>query len=638
MKKRVSLRNPQQERWDFQFRIKILVGVIAVLCLVLLIRLFWLQVVSYGYYHTLAEANRISIVPVVPNRGNIFDRNGVILANNTPTYTLEINPKESAPVDQVIEQLSHIISITPSDKKLFHKLNEESHGLAPVAIRSRLTEEEIARFSVHRYAFPGVNVESRLIRNYPLAEATSHVVGYISRINQNDLDRLDDEDKLDAYRGTNHIGKLGIEAHYESLLHGTTGSEQVETDSSGHGVRTLSYSAPVAGTDLYLTIDAKLQLAAEKAFGDHRGALVAIDPKTGEILAFVSQPGFDTNLFVDGIDQEHWTELNDSPNKPLNDRALRGQYPPGSTIKPLMALLALNSGVRNADTKISDPGYYALPGSTHHYRDWRPQGHGLVDMFLSIVQSCDTYYYSLANQLGIDRMHDFFNHFGFGKKTGIDLDGEVSGLYPSTAWKRKRYHQDWYTGETVISGIGQGYILVTPLQLANAIATFANHGVMMRPHLLKSMRNPQNNTLTAIQPEVVATIPESDEHFNIIRDAMVAVMKPGGTAAIAGAKAGYLIAGKTGTAQVIGVKQGQKYNAGQTSEFHRDHALFVAFAPANAPKIAVAVLVENGGHGGSTAAPIARQVMDNYLLGLPTTAIKDDTQAKDTTDQEASHD
>ncbi|MBU6467562.1 MAG: penicillin-binding protein 2 [Betaproteobacteria bacterium] len=638
MRKRVSLRNPQLERWDFQLRIKILLSLIVVLFLVLLVRLIWLQVISYSYYHTLAEANRISIVPVVPNRGNIFDRNGITLADNTPTYTLEINPRESAPVDQVIDELSRIITITASDKKLFQKLNEESHGLAPVAIRSRLTEEEIAKFSVHRYAFKGVNIESRLIRNYPLSEATSHVVGYISRINQNDLDRLDDEDKLDAYRGTNHIGKLGIEAHYESLLHGLTGSEQVETDSSGHGVRTLSYSPPVPGTDLILTIDAKLQLAAEKAFGDHRGALVAIDPNTGEILAFVSQPGFDPNLFVDGIDQEHWNELNNSPNRPLNDRALRGQYPPGSTIKPLMALLALNSGVRSAQATISDPGYYALPGSTHHYRDWRTQGHGSVDMHLSIVQSCDTYYYSLANLLGIDQMHDFFTEFGFGKKSGIDLDGELSGLYPSTAWKRKRYHQDWYTGETIISGIGQGYTLVTPLQLANAIATFANHGVMMRPHLLKSTKNPQTNVVTEIKPEVINRIPISDEHYNIIRDAMVDVTKPGGTAAVAGAHASYLIAGKTGTAQVIGVKQGQKYNAGQTSEFHRDHALFVAFAPADKPTIALAVLVENGGHGGSTAAPIARQVMDNYLLGLPTSAVPEPPSTSHSQSEEPEHD
>ncbi|HQT81023.1 MAG: penicillin-binding protein 2 [Ferrovum sp. 37-45-19] len=638
MKKRVSLRNPQQDRWDFQLRIKILAGIIFVLFLLLLIRLFWLQVISYSYYHTLAEANRISIVPVVPHRGNIFDRNGLTLANNTPTYTLEINPRESAPVDQVIEQLSHIITISSSDKKLFHKLNEESRGLAPVAIRARLSEEEIARFSVYRYAFKGVSIESRLIRNYPLAEATSHVVGYISRINQNDLDHLDDEDKLDAYRGTNHIGKLGIEAHYESLLHGVTGSEQVETDSSGHGVRTLSYSPPVAGTDLFLTIDATLQVAAEKAFGEHRGALVAIDPSTGEILAFVSQPGFDPNLFVDGIDQEHWNDLNNSPNRPLNDRALRGQYPPGSTIKPLMALLALNSGVRSAQTLISDPGYFALPGSTHHYRDWRVQGHGMVDMHLSIVQSCDTYYYSLANQLGIDRMHDFFSNLGFGKKSGIDLDGELTGLYPSTQWKRKRYHQDWYTGETIISGIGQGYILVTPLQLASAIATFANHGVMMRPHLLKSTRNPQTNILTPIPLQVVTKIPMADDSYNLIRDAMVDVMKPGGTAATAGAGAKYLIAGKTGTAQVIGVKQGQRYNAGQTSEFHRDHALFVAFAPADKPKIAIAVLVENGGHGGSTAAPIARQVMDNYLLGLPTSAVKDNQTSTQPTEEEAPHD
>lgn len=628
------LRNPQQERWDFQLRLRLVWVLVTLLCLLLLCRLLWLQVISHAYYHTLAENNRISIVPLVPNRGLILDRQGKVLAENNYSYTLEINPAQSADPETVIDQLSTLLTITPSDRKLFQKMRDETHGLAPVTIRNHLQEQEIARFSVNRYRFPGVEVQARMIRNYPLGASASHLIGYIGRINEADQERLDDEDLTDAYRGTNNMGKLGIEGRYESLLHGTTGSEQVETDAAGHGVRSLKRIAPVSGSDLILSIDAGLQQAAEKAFGTHRGALVAIEPSTGEILAFVSQPGFDPNLFVDGIDQDHWNALNDSPDKPLNNRALRGQYPPGSTIKPFMALAALTLGKRDPDFKVFDPGYFAFPGSSHHYRDWKEGGHGLVDMHLSIVQSCDVYYYSLANDLGIDAMHDFFTQFGLGHKTGIDLDGEVSGLYPSTEWKRKRFKQDWYAGETVISGIGQGYVLVTPLQLASAMATLANQGVLMKPHLVRAIRDPLSGITRTIAPETVRTIPLKASDLALIRDAMVDVMRPGGTASQAGAGAPYLIAGKTGTAQVIGVRQGEKYSESQTSERNRDHALFAAFAPADHPRLAIAVLVENGGHGGVIAAPIARQVFDYYLLGQPPRAASEvpDDQVNDTRD------
>ncbi len=628
------LRNPQQERWDFQLRLRLVWVLVTLLCLLLLCRLLWLQVISHAYYHTLAENNRISIVPLVPNRGLILDRQGKVLAENNYSYTLEINPAQSADPETVIDQLSTLLTITPSDRKLFQKMRDETHGLAPVTIRNHLQEQEIARFSVNRYRFPGVEVQARMIRNYPLGASASHLIGYIGRINEADQERLDDEDLTDAYRGTNNMGKLGIEGRYESLLHGTTGSEQVETDAAGHGVRSLKRIAPVSGSDLILSIDAGLQQAAEKAFGTHRGALVAIEPSTGEILAFVSQPGFDPNLFVDGIDQDHWNALNDSPDKPLNNRALRGQYPPGSTIKPFMALAALTLGKRDPDFKVFDPGYFAFPGSSHHYRDWKEGGHGLVDMHLSIVQSCDVYYYSLANDLGIDAMHDFFTQFGLGHKTGIDLDGEVSGLYPSTEWKRKRFKQDWYAGETVISGIGQGYVLVTPLQLASAMATLANQGVLMKPHLVRAIRDPLSGITRTIAPETVRTIPLKASDLALIRDAMVDVMRPGGTASQAGAGAPYLIAGKTGTAQVIGVRQGEKYSESQTSERNRDHARFAAFAPADHPRLAIAVLVENGGHGGVIAAPIARQVFDYYLLGHPPRAASEvpDDQVNDTRD------
>ena len=609
------LRNPRKDRWEFQKRLRIFWWLVIGLSVLLIVRLTWLQIVTYRYYHTLAEANRISIVPLVPNRGLILDRHGKVLAENNLTYTLEINPANHRHLDRLIDQLSEVVNIAPSDRKLFHKLLEETHGLTPIPIRSHLDEVEVARFSVNRYRFPQVEIHSRLIRNYPMGEAASHLVGYIGRITETDQDKLDDEDLTDQYRGTNYIGKLGIEGHYEQELHGRTGSEQVEVDASGHGVRSLSRTPPVPGNDLVLSIDAGLQDVAVKAFGSHRGALVALDPATGEVLALVSMPGFTPGLFVDGIDQEQWDQLNNSPDKPLNDRALRGQYPPGSTVKPFMALAALEKGVRRPEDTIVDPGYFSFPGSTHRYRDWKEGGHGIVDMHLSIVKSCDTYYYNLANLLGIDAMHDFFTQIGFGKKTGIDLDGEATGLYPSPEWKEKRFKQDWYAGETVICGIGQGYVLATPLQLAQAVGMLANRGIMMRPHLVMAIRDHATGHTRQVTSETVTTLALKPSDMDVVRDAMVDVTRPGGTAAEAGAGAPYAIAGKTGTAQVVGVKQGEKYNASQTAERNRDHAVFVAFAPADHPRIAVAVLVENGGHGGEAAAPIARQVMDYYLLG-----------------------
>lgn len=615
MSPKSPLRDAQLERWQFQLRTKVLIWLALVLFGLLTLRLSWLQVVSHGYFHELAEANRVTLAPLVPQRGLILDRNGLVMARNESTYSLEITPSQVPNLNQTLEELSQLISITSSDRSLFRKLMDETRGIAPVPIRNHLDENEVARFSVNHYRFPGVDIRMRLTRRYPLEASSSHLLGYIGRVTEDDEDRLDDMDLLDAYRGTNHIGKVGIEGRYETLLHGTSGAEEIETDAGGRAIRTLSRTEPVAGDDLFLTVDLKLQQVAEEAFGNHRGALVAIEPATGEIRAFVSLPGFDPNLFVDGIDQAHWSELNNSPWKPLNNRALRGQYPPGSTVKPFMALLALETGKRAADWKMPDPGYFAFAGSTHHYRDWKEGGHGMVDMHLSIVQSCDTYYYSLATVLGIDTMHDFFSNFGFGNKTGIDMDGEVAGLYPSEAWKQKRFHQDWQAGETVISGIGQGYVLATPVQLAQAVATLANRGVMMKPHLVGAIRDRRTGKVQTVAPEVVRKLTIKPENLDFVRDAMEDVLKPGGTAASVGAGASYLMAGKTGTAQVVAVRQGEKYNAGATAEQNRDHALFVAFAPADNPRLAIAVLVENGGHGGSTAAPIARQVFDYYLLG-----------------------
>ncbi len=615
MKRHVELKNHQREIYFFQLRLILSLGFVVVMLLILLSRFFYLQVVRQGYFKTLSDNNRISIVPIVPNRGLIMDRNGIVLAQNYSGYTLEIAPSKVADLDSTIDALAQLIDIQPRDRKRFKKLLAETHTSDSLPIRSRLSDVEVARFAAQRYRFPGVEIKARLFREYPYSDKMSHLIGYIGRINDKDMEQLE-ADNMDAnYRGSDYIGKIGVEQSYENDLHGTTGFEQVEVDAGGRGVRVLSRSAPKSGSSLILTLDAKLQEVAEQAFGSYRGALVAIDPSNGEVLAFVSKPGYDPNLFVDGIDTENWDALNNSPDVPLNNRALRGQYPPGSTIKPFMALAGLAYNKRQPGTTISDPGYFTLPGSSHHYRDWKAGGHGSVDLFKSIVISCDTYYYGLATDLGIDNMHTFLDQFGFGKKTGLDMDGEASGLLPSPEWKQRRYKQIWYPGDTVSAGIGQGYTLVTPMQLAYATAVLANDGVGYRPHMVKQvLRNAEHEAPSA--PAAVAMdLKLPADNIALVKRAMVAVTQPGGTAAGASAGANYRFGGKTGTAQVIGMKQGEKYVASQISERNRDHAWFIAFAPADKPRIALAVLAENGGHGGSTAAPIARKVIDYYLLG-----------------------
>lgn len=616
MSRRPEIRDHQRELYYFRIRLAVAASVALVLFFILLARAFWLQVLQYEHYHTLAEENRISIVPIVPNRGLILDRNGAVLAHNYSAYTLEITPsKVQGGLDKTIDALAQLIEITPKDRKRFRKLLEESKNFESLPIRTRLNDVEIARFAANRYRFPGVEIHARLFRHYPQGQLTSHVVGYIGRINEADLKRLEEMELLPNYRGSDYIGKAGLEQSYEQELHGTTGFERVETDAAGRAVRTLSRTPPISGNNLTLHLDLKLQQVAEQAFGNFRGALVALDPRTGGVLAFLSKPGYDTNLFIDGIDPQNWQALNESPDKPLVNRAMHGMYPPGSTFKPFMALAALELKKRSPSHTIADPGYFSLPGSSHRYRDWKPGGHGMVDLHKSIVISCDTYYYGLAVDLGIDAIHDFMSHFGFGRKTGIDIEGERAGLLPSQEWKWKRFRQKWFLGDTVSVGIGQGYMLATPLQLAVATATLANGGREMRPRLVQAIQNAKTGAVTPVEPEVVSRLPVNPENLELVKAAMVDVTRPGGTAARAGAGAPYTMAGKTGTAQVIGMKQGEKYIESRVAERHRDHALFVAFAPAEDPKIAVAVLVENGGHGGSTAAPIARALFDYYLLG-----------------------
>jgi penicillin-binding protein 2 len=629
MKRHVELKNHLREIFHFRLRLAVSIGFTLVLLAILLLRFMYLQVVRHDYYQTLAENNRISIVPIVPNRGLILDRNGIEMAHNYSGYTLEITPGKVADIEATIDELSTLVPITQKDKRRFRKLLGESHNLESVMIRNRLSDEEAARFAAQQYRFPGVEIKARLLRDYPYADKASHLIGYIGRINETDVDQLAENDLAANYRGSDYIGKTGLEQSYESELHGTTGIEQVEVDSAGRAVRLLSRTPPVSGNTLVLSIDAKLQEIAEQAFGNYRGALVAIDPSNGEVLAFVSKPGYDPSLFIDGIDPQSWDELNNSPDHPLNNRALRGQYPSGSTIKPFMALAGLNYNIRTPSRTISDPGYFTLPGSSHQYHDWKKGGHGTVDMFKSIVVSCDTYYYGLATELGIDNIFNFLSRFGFGKKTGIDLEGETSGLLPSQEWKMRRYKQKWYAGDTVSVGIGQGYSLVTPMQLAYATATLANNGVGFRPHLVREIRSSRakENRVITVPPEVDMQL--NPEHVDLVKRAMVAVTQPGGTAVAASLGAPYHIGGKTGTAQVVGMKQGEKYDASKLSERNRDHAWFIAFAPAEQPRIALVVLAENGGHGGGTAAPIARKVMDYYLLGKIPTPLPDITESED---------
>ncbi|MEQ1525162.1 MAG: penicillin-binding protein 2 [Gallionella sp.] len=629
MNKPAEFKNHQREIFHFRLRLIVSMGLVMLLLVILLLRFLYLQGLRHNHYQTLAESNRISVVPIVPNRGLILDRNGIELARNYSGYTLEINQNKVKDVETTVNELATVVEITPRDRKRFKKLLTESHNFETLVIRSKLTEEEVARFAAQQYRFPGVEINARLFRDYPYSDKTAHLIGYIGRINQKDVERLE-EQELDAnYRGSDYMGKTGLEQSYEAELHGTTGTEQVEVDSAGRAVRMLSHTAPVSGNNLVLSIDAKLQEIAEQAFGDYRGALVAIDPSNGEVLAFISKPGYDPSLFIDGIDTESWNELNNSPDHPLNNRALRGQYPSGSTIKPFMALAGLHYNIRSPNQTISDPGFYTLSGSSHRYRDWKKDGHGTVNLFKSIVVSCDTYYYGLAVEMGIDRIFEYLGNFGFGKKTGIDLEGESSGLLPSQAWKMKRFKQKWFTGDTVSVGIGQGYSLVTPMQLAQATATIANNGVAYKPHLVKEIRGVQAKDTRITPHEPLADLKIDPAHLELVKSAMYAVTQPGGTAVGASAGAEYHIAGKTGTAQVIGMKQGEKYDASKIDERHRDHAWFIAFAPAEQPKIALVVLAENGGHGGGTAAPIARKVFDYYLLGKEPKPLKADEVSED---------
>lgn len=610
-----EFRSPDQELGRLRLRL-VVAGVFMLVCLGLLAaRFFYLQVVRFDYYHTRAEDNRIALVPVPPNRGAIVDRNGKVLARNFAAYTLDITPSQVEDLDDTIDRLAEIVDISDYDRRRFKKFREESKFFESVPIRTKLTDEEVARFIARRYLFPGVDVQARLFREYPQGDLFGHVVGYMGRINNRDVDHIEARGETANYRGTEHIGKRGLEESYEAELHGKTGSEQVEVDAGGRKVRLLSRRTAVPGNSLILTVDAGLQAVAHQAFGDRRGALVAIEPSSGGVLALVSSPSFDPNLFVDGISVADWKGLNESPDRPLLNRAIYSAYPPGSTFKPFMGLAGLATGKRTPQQAIADPGYYMFGG--HRFMDDKVGGHGMVDLHASIVQSCNTYYYMLANDLGIEGIADFMRPFGFGQLTGIDLPGESEGVLPSPDWKRKRFkkpgQQKWYGGETISVGIGQGYNAYTPLQLATALSALVNDGVMFKPHVVKYVVDPQTGARREVEPEPIRRIPLKPAHLAAVRAAMVDVNRTGtGARAFAGAE--YSVGGKTGTAQVYSLK-GTKYKEGNVAERLRDHSWFIAFAPADKPKIAMAVLVENGGFGSRSAAPIARQVIDYYLLG-----------------------
>lgn len=616
-----SLEDRQREQRLVRTR-AIVAGVFVVLGLSLILaRLFHLQLELHEHFTVLSTENRVKIQPVPPNRGLIFDAKGVVLAENHPSFSLVITIEKVEDLKATIDELRKLIPIEDGDLTRFERLKRQRMRFQPVPIRLNLTSEEVARFAVDGYRFPGVEVHAELIRTYPKGELTAHVLGYVGRINERELARIDKGN----YAGTNFIGKGGVELAHEDVLHGKVGYQQVEVNARGRILRTLESTPPAPGQDLYLYLDIALQQAATEALGANRGSIVAIDPRSGGVLALVSTPSFDPNLFVEGISQSNYDALLHSPDKPLYNRAIRGQYPPGSTVKPFIGLGGLSLGFVTPRKSTFCPGYFSLPGQKHRFRCWRRGGHGTVDLELGIVQSCDVYFYWLANQMGVDKLHAFLSEFGFGSRTGVDVSGELPGLLPSREWKERVRKQPWYPGETLIMGIGQGYFLATPMQLAAATAALANKGHFIQPRLAYARRVPGADVATVF-PTVARQIQITNPgDWDIaIEDMAKVVESQRGTAKRIHSN-DYRIAGKTGTSQVFTIGQKERYDASKISERLRDHALFVAFAPVEDPRIAVAVMVENGGSGSGTAAPIARRVIDAYLGGTP---LPDESETK----------
>ena len=623
VKENIELKDYLRETNLIHARLIVLVVLLALLTLTLVARLWFLQITSHQRFEVLSKDNRVRLVPVPPVRGQIFDRNGKVLAENTPVFTLEITPEDVDDLNSLVDELARFIELTPNEIAKFRSSVRARPSFQAQVLKVNLTENEVARFLVNKHLYRGAEVQPRLQRNYPYGGELAHVLGYVQRINQGDLDRID----KNAYKGSQYIGRLGIEAKYEDMLLGEVGFEQVETNAHGQRVRQLDITPPVSGYDIYLNIDADLQVKAREYLEGRRGSVIAIEPATGGVLAFVSNPVYDSNQFVNGIGHREYNALQNDIDRPLINRALNGRYAPGSTIKGLVSLAGLENGW-NENASVTCPGYYTLSGSSHRYRCWKRTGHGPTSMLHSIMKSCDIYFYQLANWMGIDKLHDFLGKFGLGEKTGIDLIGEPSGLMPSREWKRRVRKEPWYPGETLITGIGQGFTLMTPIQMGAMTATIANRGKRIEPRLVNRLEIGSSDPL--IPP--IKSLPDvgaDPKNFDRIIDAMRAVVEDvGGTARRAGLNAGYSIAGKTGTAQVVSIPQGEKYDEDKLTEFQKDHALFISFAPVDDPKIAVAVIVENGGSGSGVAAPVARKVMDFYLLGKDGNSENNELQAR----------
>lgn len=606
-----ELRNREQEVFWFQRRV-VFASVLMLACFFLLLgRFVYLQVFKHSHFERLAEANRIDIQPEVPNRGVITDRNGIVLASNYSAYTLELNPQKIENLDATIDRIATLVDISQRDRRRFKRLYDEFRSAESLPLKSRLSDEEVARVAARRFDLPGVEIKARLFRQYPMGDVASHVIGYIGRINQREKERIEATGLEAEYKGSDYVGKSGIELSYEKELRGSAGAVEVEVDASRRVVRQLSRKASVPGNNLQLSLDVRLQRLAEEAFTDRRGALVAIEPSTGDILAFVSKPGYDPNLFVDGIDPQSWEALRDSPDKPMLNRPLQGAYPPGSTYKPFMALMAQEFGIRTRNQAIADPGYFRLGNG--YWRDDKVGGHGMVNLPKSIAVSCNTYYYQLGAELDIDEWSGFMRQFGFGQKTGVDIDGEQTGTLPTREWKAKRFPKDpkVHVGDQVSLGIGQGFNAFTPLQLAYATAILANNGVAFKPHLVKRIQDSKTNEGRLTQPEPAYTIKLKPEHIQAVKEGLEGVVLEGTSAAVfKGAK--YTSGGKTGTAQAFNLR-GQRYVESEVDERSRDHSWYITFAPLDKPQIALAVFVENGGFGARAAAPIARKVLDAYF-------------------------
>lgn len=615
MAPRTPLKDHLRETHLFTSRALVALVMVGLLLVVVVARLIYLQIISHEHFSTLSENNRVNIVPMPPTRGLIYDRNGVLLAQNLPAFSLEVIPEQVKNLDQTLAALAQLIAIDEDNLDQFKKRLDQRHPFEAIPLRLRLSEEEVARFAVNRHRFPGVDVGARLTRDYPLGELAVHAVGYAGRINEADLKVLD----VSNYRGTTHTGKTGVEKYYEDILHGQVGYQHEETNAVGRVLRVLERRLPTPGQNLYLSLDVDLQMVAELALTGKRGAVVAINPKNGEVLVAASLPGYDPGSFVNGISTRDYDTLRQSLDQPLFNRIVTGQYPPGSTIKPLVALAGLEYKEITPHTDTFCPGWFSLPGDSHRYRDWKKEGHGSVDVRLAIMRSCDVYFYDLARTLGIDRMQKYLGYFGLGRRTEIDLPGEVAGLLPSRDWKRAARNQAWFPGETLITGIGQGFLLTTPMQLAAATAMLASRGEVWRPHLLHAVQPTSTSRLLVQPPVQIGKVPVSDAaNWDTVISAMEGVVHdPDGTAKGINRGITYHMAGKTGTAQVFGIKQGEKYKASELAERLHDHALFVAFAPVENPEIAVVVVVENGGSGSGEAAPVARAVMDRYFVNKP---------------------